>query len=69
MQRGTFVFTVTATDASGFTANAMLSLSCHGHFGHHGHHGHHDDDAQSDQNQGNFGGQQAFADSSWFGRD
>jgi hypothetical protein len=66
-QRGTFAFTVTATDASGATANAMLSLSCHGHF-HHGHHGHHDDDAQGDQNQGNFGGQQAFGDHWWFGR-
>jgi hypothetical protein len=52
-QRGKFHFTVTVTDSAGTTANAMLSLSCHGHVpGHHGHH-HGDDDAQGNEDQGN----------------
>jgi hypothetical protein len=68
-QRGEFTFTVTATDASGATANAMLTLSCHGPFGHHGHRGHHHHFFfQGFGNQGNFGDHQFFAAFWRFGR-
>jgi hypothetical protein len=58
-QKGMFTFTVTATDASGATADATLSLSCHGHSGHHADQG--DQNAQGDQDQRNQHGHHVFA--------